>query len=80
MTFTVNSNANSRTASDNATITFTNVGTGQGTQTRTATLSVNPPALQVIPTTNISASGTQGGPFSPSSFNYFLSVAARVVT
>ena len=55
------------------------MGTGQGTQTRTATLSVNPPALQVIPTTNISASGTQGGPFSPSAFSYTLSVASGSV-
>src|SRR5271155_5062694 len=40
-----------------------------------ATLTVNPPALQVTPTTNIAASGTQGGPFSPSSFSYTLSAA-----
>jgi hypothetical protein len=32
-----------------------------------------PPALQVTPATNIAASGTQGGPFSPSSFHYTLS-------
>jgi Glycoside hydrolase family 44/Divergent InlB B-repeat domain len=36
----------------------------------------NPPALQVTPNTNISASGTQGGPFSPSSFSYTLSTAS----
>jgi hypothetical protein len=54
-------------------ITFTNTGTGQGTQTRTATLTVNPPALQVTPATGITASGTHGGPFSPSSFRYTLS-------
>ena len=57
------------------TITFTNSDTGQGTQTRTATLSVNPPALQVTPATNIIAAGTHGGPFSPSSFSYQLSAA-----
>jgi hypothetical protein len=79
VTFTVNSNANTRTASDNATITFTNSVTGQGTQTRTATLTVNPPSLQVTPTTNIASSGTQGGPFLPSSFNYTLSVASGSV-
>jgi hypothetical protein len=54
------------------TITFTS-GTGQGTQTRTATLTVNPPALQVTPATGTTASGTHGGPFSPSSFQYTLS-------
>jgi Divergent InlB B-repeat domain len=49
-----------------------NTNTGQGTQTRTATLTVNPPALLVAPTTGVSASGTHGGPFSPSSFRYTL--------
>jgi Divergent InlB B-repeat domain len=44
-----------------------------GTQTRTATLTVNPPSLLVTPTTSIVASGTHGGPFSPSSFQYELS-------
>jgi hypothetical protein len=63
------------------TITFTNSDTGQGTQTRTATLTVNPPApvLQVSPTTSIAASGTHGGPFSPSSFKYALSVTSGSV-
>jgi len=37
------------------------------------TLTVNPPALMVAPTTGITASGTHGGPFSPSSFRYMLS-------
>ena len=75
MTFTVNANANSLAVGTYGptTITFTNSDTGQGTQTRTATLTVNPPALQVTPATNIIASGTQGGPFSPSSFSYTLS-------
>jgi hypothetical protein len=31
------------------------------------------PALQVTPATNIVASGNQGGPFSPTAFNYQLS-------
>jgi hypothetical protein len=44
-----------------------------------ATLTVNPPALQVTPATNIAASGTQGGPFSPSTFSYTLSVASGSV-
>jgi hypothetical protein len=38
-------------------------------------LTVNPPSLQVTPATNIVASGTHGGPFSPSSFSYHLSAA-----
>jgi hypothetical protein len=75
VTFTVNANANSLAPGTYGptTITFTNTGTGQGTQTRTATLTVNPPALQVSPSTDIAASGTHGGPFSPSSFRYTLS-------
>jgi hypothetical protein len=77
VTFTVNASANSLPANTYpATITFTNSGTGQGTQTRTATLTVNPPGLQVTPTTNIAASGQQGGPFSPSLFSYSISAAA----
>jgi hypothetical protein len=44
-----------------------------GRRTRTATLTVNPPGLQVTPTTEITASGTHGGPFSPSSFHHMLS-------
>jgi hypothetical protein len=75
VTFTVNANANSLAPGTYGptTITFTNTGTGQGTQTRTATLTVNPPALQVTPATGKTASGTHGGPFSPSSFTYALS-------
>jgi hypothetical protein len=71
-TFTMNANANSLAAGTYGptTVTFT---TGQGTQTRMATLTVNPPALQVTPATNVAASGTHGGPFSPSSFHYMLS-------
>ena len=57
------------------TITFTNSDTGQGTQSRTATLTVNPPAIQVSPSTDIASSGTHGGTFSPSSFRYMLSAA-----
>jgi hypothetical protein len=75
VTFTVNANANSLAVGTYGpiTITFPNSDTGQGTQTRTATLTVNPPALQVTPASNISASGTHGGPFSPTSFRYMLS-------
>jgi hypothetical protein len=75
VTFTVNSNANSLSVGTYGptSITFTNSDTGQRTTTVTATLTVNPPALQVTPATNIVASGTQGGPFSPTSFRYELS-------
>jgi hypothetical protein len=81
VTFTVNANANSLAAGTYGptTITFTNSDTGQGTTSVNATLSVNPPALQVTPTTNIAVSGTQGGPFSPSAFSYTLSVASGSV-
>jgi hypothetical protein len=75
ITFTINSNANSLTPNTYVnSINFTNTTNNQGNTTRTATLTVNPPtpALQVIPTTSIVASGTQGGPFSPSSFSYTL--------
>jgi hypothetical protein len=75
VTFTVNANANSLAVGTYGptTITFANSDTGQGTTTVTATLTVNPPALQVSPATSIAASGTHGGPFSPSSFRYELS-------
>jgi hypothetical protein len=81
VTLTVNANANSLAVGTYGpiTITFTNSDTGQGTQTRTAMLTVNPPPLQVTPATNIAASGTQGGPFSPSSFSYTLSAASGSV-
>jgi Divergent InlB B-repeat domain len=75
VTFTVNANANGLAVGTYGptAITFTNSDTGQGTQTRNATLTVNPPALLVTATSNIVASGTHGGPFSPSSFHYTLS-------
>ena len=73
VTFTVNANANTLAPNTyNATIIFTNSDTAKGSQTRTAALSVNSPALLVAPATNIAASGTQGGPFSPSAFSYTL--------
>ena len=76
VTFTVNASANGLAPATYGptTVTFGNVDTGQGTQTRTATLTVNPPALLVAPTTGATASGTHGGPFSPSSFRYTLRV------
>jgi len=78
VTFSVNANANSLAANTyNVTIAFTS-GTGQSIQ-RTASLIVNPPGQQVAPTTAIVASGMQGGPFSPSSFSYTLSIASGSV-
>jgi hypothetical protein len=81
VTFTVNANANSLAPGTYGptTITFANTATGQGTQTRTATLTVNPPALQVTPATGDTASGTHGGPFSPSFFTYALSATGGSV-
>jgi hypothetical protein len=75
VTFTVNANANSLAVGTYGpiTITFTNSDTGYGTTTVTTTLTVKPSALQVSPSTDIAASGTHGGPFSPSSFRYALS-------
>ena len=74
VTFTVNAQANGLGVGTNtATITFANSDPGQGTQNRTATLPVNPPGLQVTPAGGIAATGTHGGPFSPSSFRYMLS-------
>jgi hypothetical protein len=81
VTFGVNASANNLAVGTYgpATITFTNSDTGQGTQTRTAALAVNPPALQVSPAASIAASGTQGGPFSPSSSRYTLSATSESV-
>ena len=45
---------------------------GQPAQT-VVTANFSAPALQVIPATNIASSGSQGGPFSPTSFQYQLS-------
>jgi hypothetical protein len=57
VTFTVNANANTLAPGTYGpiTISFTNSDTGLGTQNRVATLTVNPPALQVTPATNIVA-------------------------
>jgi hypothetical protein len=61
-------------------ITLANTSTGQGSQVRGYALSVNPPAFQVAPTTNIAASGTEGGPFSPRSFQYELSATSAALS
>jgi subtilase family serine protease len=81
VTFTLTVNANSLAANTyTATITFTNTDTMQTAQTLTATLTVNPPPLQLTPASNIVASGTQGGPFTPSSFSYTLRATTGSVT
>ena len=81
ITFTVNSTANSLAVGSNtATVTFTNSSNGQGNLSVNAALTVNTaPALQISPATAISASGKQGGPFSPSSFQYQLSASTGSV-
>ena len=78
VTLTVNANANSLMPNNYvSSINFNNTTNGQGNTTRVATLTVNaPPQLQVTPATNIVDSGTQGGPFTPSSFQYQLSASA----
>jgi hypothetical protein len=66
VTITLSVNAGSLSAGTyTGTISFTNTSTAQGSQSRAYTLTVNPPAFQVSPTTNIAATGTEGGPFSP---------------
>jgi Divergent InlB B-repeat domain len=76
VTFAINSSANNLTPGTYVnSINFNSTTNNQqGNTTLTATLTVNPPApvLQVTPATNIVASGPKGGPFSPSSFSYFL--------
>jgi hypothetical protein len=83
VTFTVNTNANSLAVGTYGPtpITFTNTDTGQA-QTRTATLTVNAnaaPTLVVAPPTNMAAAGNQGGPFTPSSFQYQVSASTGSV-
>ena len=77
ITFTVNASAFLLgPGTYNATISFTNTTNGNGNTTRTATLNVGAPTLQVSPATNMSSSGNQGGPFSPSSFQYQLAASS----
>ncbi len=82
VTFTVNSAAKTLAAGTyNGSITVTALPTGQGqmalaaaqSYTRKIKLTVNAGALQISPSSGINASGNQGGPFSPSSFDYSLS-------
>jgi len=74
VTVSINSSANSLTAglySD--TVTFTNTTNGNGNTTRGVSLTVTSPGvLSVTPGDGLISSGTQGGPFSPSSKIYTL--------
>jgi Divergent InlB B-repeat domain len=54
-------------------------GLGDNSYVGAAWVFVQPPALQVSPDTNITASGTHGGPFSPSTFRYALSANYGIV-
>jgi mannan endo-1,4-beta-mannosidase len=78
--FTVSGTSGSVSVSPTSNTTYSITCTGSGgSASANATVNVTtttPPALQVTPNTNISASGTQGGPFSPSSFSYTLRTAS----
>ena len=82
ITFAVNSNANALSpATYNATITFTDTTSNMTALTVTAALTVNVlSVLQVSPAAGIAGTGIQGGPFSPSSFQYQLSTNSGAVS
>ncbi len=76
VTVTINSGANSLAAGGHSdTVTFTNTTDGTGNTTRNVSLTVNPPAgaLSITPSSGLTSSGTQGGPFTPASVTYTLS-------
>jgi subtilisin family serine protease len=82
VTFTVNAAANALPPGiQTATIGFTNTTNGQGSTTRLATLTITGAAspLAVSPSSNIVASGAQGGPFTPASFSYQVSTSSGSV-
>jgi hypothetical protein len=74
VTVSINSSANSLGAgSYSDTVTFTNTTNGSGNTTRGVSLTVqavSPGVLSVTPASGLSASGIQGGPFSPTSVAY----------
>lgn len=76
-TVTVNLNSNAEqlvTGNYGDTVTFTNTTNGNGTATRAVALSITPPpgCLAVTPGDGLSATGSEGGPFGPSSKTYTL--------
>ena len=78
ITFTVNSNADSQLGGVyNATIVFTDTTNNTIVQSTSATLTVTAPqTLLVSSAINIFSSGNQGGPFSPSTFQYQLAASS----
>ena len=74
VTVSINSGANSLTpGSYSDTVSFTNTTNGNGNTTRSVSLTVIPlGTLSVTPADGLTSSGTQGGPFTPSSKNYTL--------
>ena len=74
VTVSINSGANSLTpGSYSDTVSFTNTTNGNGNTTRSVSLTVIPPGtLSVTPADGLTSSGTQGGPFTPSSKVYTL--------
>jgi len=77
VTFSVNSSANALcTQPGSATIVFTDTTGSATAMSVSATLTISSSGtLAVTPGTTIASAGTQGGPFSPSSFQYQLSAS-----
>lgn len=79
VTASINAGANALAAGNySGTITFANTTNSNGNTSRNVSLNVTSPTpgpgvLSVNPTTGIAASGTAGGPFSPSTQTYTLS-------
>jgi hypothetical protein len=75
VTVSLNESANTLAAGTfNDSVNFTNTTDGSGTTNRGVTLTVNSPGLLAVASTDpLVASGTVGGPFTPSSVVYTLS-------
>jgi subtilisin family serine protease len=79
VTVSINSNANSLPpGSHSDTVNFSNTTNGNGNTSRSVSLTVTsepstPGALAVSPSTDLTVSGSQGGPFSSSAQTYTLS-------
>ncbi len=75
VTVSIDSGANALAAGTyNDTVSFTNTTNGSGNTTRAVTLTITPPPgiLSVTPTGGLASTGSEGGPFSPSSLTYTL--------